>query len=507
MECRTLAIASPPTSAIEQLALLQGRWRRDWRTFYYETLGGTILTEDQEAVWDHVCGHMRTLVTSGHATGKDFDIGRIVPYFLFSYAPAIVITTAPTDRQVERVIWGEIHAAAARAKYPLGGSLLGKSWTISEKHYAIGFTSKDTQSSSQHFSGFHERNVLIILSEAPGINAATWSGLEGVTTGEHVRILAVGQAIGEAGDFYDAWKGSCRRGPQCPCLEWHHMQMSSWDAAEANERLQIPALASKSWCEQRRRKWGEDHPLYVSRVLGGMPESGGDRVIPIHAAMRAQELELPTGGPCGMGIDVAWRGEDDSVIAITRGQRLTRLVRMHGQNTLELASRAAAIVREERELYPDQRLATICVDVGGVGAGVYDQLWALSEELGLSVIGVNFGTPANRDEEYFDKGAEMWWQLREELKLGTAQLLPQGHPEAEELIAELTARQLSKRPDKLGRIRLESKQEMRSRGVASPDAADGYLLAREACRQQGSPLLASTVPDAAVGDGGAWVPV
>lgn len=487
------------SDACEQAALLQRRFREDWRFFYREALGGPPLWEKQHELWDSVLRHMYTLVTSGHATGKDYLIGRLVPWFLFSFSPSIVITTAPTDRQVEKIIWGEIHNAAARAKVELGGRLLVKEWTIAEKYYAIGFTSKDTQASSQHFQGFHQANVLIVLSEAPGIHESVWQALPGITTGEHVRVLAVGQAIGEVGAFYEAYRSACPRKLACNepgCELWHHMKISSWEAAEARERLGIPGLASRKWCEGRLKKWTEQSPLYISRVLGEFPDMAGNRVIALPWAARAQELELPTSGACGMGIDVAGAGSegDATTFCVVRGNRQTRLEAIHGMNTLEIVNRAVRIVREEREAYPEQPLRTITVDVG-YNPGVYDQLWSVSEELGLSVVGVNFGVPAEREDEYFDKGAEMWWTLREALRLGTFQLLPADHAESEDQLAELTSRQLSKKPDKRGRIRLESKEDMARRGISSPDRVDGLLLAREACHHVEMPMLAGTMAD------------
>ncbi len=488
-----MALLAPAASTAsrpitEQARILQSRFREDWRFFYHEALGGTVLWEKQHAIWDSVLRHMYTLVTSGHATGKDYIIGRLVPWFLFSFSPSIVITTAPTDRQVEKIIWGEIHAAAARAKVELGGRLLEKEWTIADKYYAIGFTSKDTQASSQHFQGFHEANVLIVLSEAPGIHESVWEALPGLTTGEHVRVLAVGQAIGEVGAFYDAYRSACPRKLACDesgCELWHHIKISSWEAAEARERLGIPGLASRKWCEGRLKKWTEQSPLYVSRVLGEFPEMAGDRIIALAWAARAQTLELSMQGACGMGIDPAWRGEDESAISVVRGQRLTRLETYSGIDTPTLVAKATRVVREEREAYPEQPLHAIAIDVG-YNPGAYDYLLRSSEELRLSVIGVNFGESADRNDEYVNKSAEMWWRLREELRVGTFQLLPPLHPESEELLAELTSRTVAKQLDKLGRIGLETKQDMRKRGVHSPDRVDSLLMAREAQRHGAS---------------------
>jgi len=470
---------------------LQARLQADWRFFYQKVLQGPPLWAKQELLWDSVIAHQRTLVMSGHATGKDFTIGRLVPWFLLGWAPAIVITTAPTDRQVRKVIWGEIHAAVRHSPIELGGKLLEQEWVLGEKHYAIGFTTRDYANASQRFHGFHQEHVLIVLSEAAGIHPTIWESLEGLAIGEHVRILAVSQPTGDAGPFYEAIRTGCRKGVECRCANWHLLDMSSWEAAEANARLGIKGLATTAWCEERKAQWGEDSPLYQARVLGQVPMTSVDRIIALSWAVRATELELSSDGPGGVGVDVAWKGDDDSVITVVRGARQTRREVLHGQDTIQVTGRTLQVLREEG-------LKSIAVDVGGIGAGVYDNLQAASGELTLNVIGVNFGARADEETLYVDKAAEMWWQLREELRLGTFQTLP-----GDEQIAQMTSRKCAL--DRKGRIQLEKKDELRRRGLPSPDQVDSLVLAREAQRQHDSlDLIVLTAEKQAEEDQAVW---
>ena len=435
----------------------------------------------QKEIWDSVQNRKRTLVVSGHSTGKDYITGRIVPWFVQCFVPSIVITTAPTDRQVAKIIWGEIRAAVHSSKFPLGGRLLNQEWLFNERHYAIGFTTRDYATQSQKFQGFHQENVLIVLSEAAGIHQNIWDAVEGVSTGKHVRFLATTQPTGDAGPFMDAYRNGCHnKDLKCPCPKWHIIHISSWEAAEANERLNIPALAAKEWCQERRDNWGEEGPLYQVRVLGLIPKVSTDAIISLAWAVQATELELSIEGTAAVGVDVAWKGDDDSVITVARGQRQTRKEIIHGQDTIEVANRTLQVLREEK-------LKNVAVDVGGVGAGVYDNLMAASEEMGLTVIGVNFGGSPEDKILYVDKGSEMWWLLREDLRNGLFQLLP-----GNDQIAQLTNRKY-KTPK--GRIKIEPKPDMKKRGVKSPDEADSLVLAREAQRNVGASLLTSTSPE------------
>jgi hypothetical protein len=207
-----------------------------------------------------------------------------------------------------------------------------------------------------------------------------------------------------------------------------------------------------------------------------------DRIIALSWAVRAAELELSSDGPGGVGVDVAWKGDDNSVITVVRGQRQTRREVLHGQDTIQVTGRTLQVLREEG-------LKSVAVDVGGIGAGVYDNLQAASGDLGLNVIGVNFGARADDETLYIDKAAEMWWQLREELRLGTFQTLS-----GDEQIAQMTSRKCAL--DKKGRIQLEKKDDLRKRGLPSPDQVDSLVLAREAQRQHDSLDLIVVTADA-----------
>ena len=111
---------------------------------------------------------------------------------------------------------------------------------------------------------------------------------------------------------------------------------------------------------------------------------------------------------------------------------------------------------------------------------------------------MNFGARADEDTLYVDKAAEMWWQLREALRLGTFQTLP-----GDEQIAQMTSRKCAL--DKKGRIQLEKKDDLRKRGLPSPDQVDSLVLAREAQRQHDSlDLIVVTAEARAEEDQAVW---
>ena len=159
-----------------------------------------------------------------------------------------------------------------------------------------------------------------------------------------------------------------------------------------------------------------------------------------------------------MGVDVARFGSDQSVIWLRQG-RDAESQGMHsyrGVDTMTLASEISRIASEKK---PD----AIFVDGGGVGGGVVDR----SRQIGLEIIEVNFGGKASQSG-YANMRAQMWGNLKDAIKDGIRL------PDNEDLVRDLTGVEYSYnlRND----IQLEKKDDMRKRGLDSPDLADALAL-------------------------------
>ena len=150
--------------------------------------------EKQRAIMQAVVRYPRVAVASANSCGKTFIAARLAAWFLCLYRPAIVITTAPTDRQVSEILWREIRAFAAKAKahgHPLGGKLFQTCrWEFGEDHFAIGFSTNESDPAK--FQGFHAPHVLVIADEAAGISEKIFEGITAVLKGAHSRLLAIG---------------------------------------------------------------------------------------------------------------------------------------------------------------------------------------------------------------------------------------------------------------------------------------------------------------------------
>jgi phage terminase large subunit len=154
-----------------------------------------------------------------------------------------------------------------------------------------------------------------------------------------------------------------------------------------------------------------------------------------------------------LGVDPARFGTDSTIIVARRGRELLEIRRFRGDDTM-------TVVGHVIEAIEDLRPTLVVVDEGGLGAGVLDRLL---EQRYKMVRGVNFGWKAKNPVMYQNKRAELWGLMRQWLK--TAALKPD-----RVLKKDLTGPRT--RPDSSGAIALETKEQMKKRGLASPDAAD-----------------------------------
>ncbi len=202
--------------------------------------------------------------------------------------------------------------------------------------------------------------------------------------------------------------------------------------------------------------------------------SSFDSFIPHEIVMRARKSEHQGSGPLIVGVDPARFGADSTAIAWRRGSEIEKVEKRHGLDTMQVAGWVARIIRDDQP-------AKVNIDVGGLGAGIYDRLI----EQGYGGFGsgqvnaVNFGSkpvePPALDETGKPSGgpanrrAEMWSNLKEALEGAEFSL-----PDIESLHADLTGPGYSYTSD--GRLQLESKDQMKKRGMPSPDEGDAVAL-------------------------------
>lgn len=396
-----------------------------------------------------------TICVSCNAGGKSFISAAVVLWFLFAHKDSMVLTSAPTWRQVTSVLWAEISKMYANAKYPLGGELITGKLEIGPKWYALGLPSSE----EVRFQGYHAEHILIVFDEAAGIDPHIYTAAQGNLTSQNSRMLLIGNPTSPTGMFYEYSKNP----------NWHRINISAFDSPAIEEPDKFPFLVNRKWITERAAEWGTSSPMYISRVLGEFPVESEETLIPLswlQAAVKRYETragkDLLISDHVYLGCDVARYGSDKSVCATYQPNKILPLKKLQGKDTV-----AVQRMVNQEALAAGNKLVQITVDDTGVGGGVTDNL----RHQMMPVIGVNFNQKAQNRRFFRNARCEIMWNVREVFKAGDIACPPD-----DELLNQLASIKYTM-DQKTNFIEIESKEEMKERGLKSPDCAWAVALA------------------------------
>lgn len=407
----------------------------------------------------------RVSVRSGQGVGKTGLEAATALWFLSCFPYPKVICTAPTRQQLHDVLWAEINKW--QAKSPVLKRIL--KWTktkIYMRNYEERwFATARTATKPENMQGFHEDYMLFIVDEASGVADPIMEAILGTLSGEYNKLLMCGNPTRTSGVFYDSHNKDRE--------DYRTLKVSCLDSPRT----------SKDNIAMLKRKYGEGSDVWRVRVEGEFPRGESDTFIALETALFAKdEVRVqPSGDTLYVGCDVARFGDDETTIYARIGMAVVATHFHHKEGTMVTAGWVLRVIKEVRELHQEVTHVQIRIDDDGVGGGVTDRLNEVNEEmdLGYEIIPVHNGSSSD-DEYYGNKGAETWGNIKELLeenmsnfmigKTGVLQL-----PDDEKLIAQLTTRKW--RMGSKGKIYLERKEDMKKRGLQSPDRADGFVLA------------------------------
>lgn len=416
----------------------------------------------QRAVLEAVRDHDRVAVRSANAVGKTSIAGRAVLWWLAGGPGSIALTTAPTDRQVRRLLWKEIRAGY----HASGGFFDGEIWEtrlrLADNWEALGLSTDDAES----FSGWHDERVLVVVDEASGVGEEIFEAIEGVLAGGHTKLLLISNPTRTSGQFFDAFHSERRL--------WETIAISALDTpsftGEQVSEATARQLVTKRWVDEKREKWGEESPLFQVRVLGEFPSTSDDTVCALSEVEQAVARVAERGYPVVVACDVARFGSDETVIAVRHGGRVRVERVLQGRDTMQVAGEVIRAVRAA-----DRSGVKVVVDDVGVGGGVTDRL----RELGLNVVGFNGGSSPRQRDDYPNRRSEAWF--------GLAEQLPDVDLDGDEqLLADLVAPRYS--IDSRGRRVVEAKELTKRRLGRSPDRGDAVVMAFAVDRYSASTL-------------------
>ena len=400
---------------------------------------------------------IQAAIAAGHGVGKSGLVAWVILWAISTYPDTRGVVTANTETQLRTKTWAELakwyhlcifrvwfeHTATAIISKQPGHD---KTWRID----AIPWS----ESNPEAFAGLHNqgKRILVIFDEASAIADKIWEVIEGAMTDKNTQImwLAFGNPTRAVGRFFDCFNRFRHRG--------FTMHVDAREAAMGNQE-QI-----KAWLED----YGEDSDFFKVRVRGVFPSTSEMQFISRAIVDEAIKRPIPyvhhTRCVAIMGVDVARFGTDKSVIRVRFAQdaRSFKKRTYRGLDGFQLGAKVAEWYNELMGMGVEK--IVINVDSGGVGGSPCDWL----RHNGYPVNEINFGSGATDSTRYKNLRAEMWGRMREWLSQGGC------IEDDQDLITDLTGVEYAYTPT--NQIILEKKEDLKKRGLASPDDADSLAL-------------------------------
>ena len=433
------------------------RWVREPVAFVREVLG--IEPDDWQAdVLNGYATHDRVALKACKGPGKTAVEAWAGLHFMACYPHCKVIGTSITGDNLRDGLWTEFSKWMQRSPFLMSQFDWSAERIVHKQHPSTWFAAarawpKDADKTQQAntLAGIHNDYILFLLDEVSEYPDGVVAAVEGnLSTGKVTKLIAAGNPTKSSGPLHRMCTTDRAR---------YFVKEITGDPDDPRRAKRI----SLEWARDQIAAWSRDSNYVRVNVLGQFPHGGSDNYISpdlVSAAMqrsikRADYIDAPRV----LGVDVARFGDDRSVLTPRQGV-VTFRQRVHRElSTMELVGQVV-LFAEESKFKPDM----IFVDDIGVGGGVSDRL----EELGQPVMRVNASARANHPVLYGNKRVEMWGEAKDWLAAGGSL------PDDPELHAELTAPTYKQHSS--GAVYLESKDEMKKRGLNSPDKADSWVL-------------------------------
>ena len=424
-------------------------YREDPVRFVREMLGAEPFDYQQEFLEALSKGTRKMSVKSGHGTGKSTTASWAMLWFLLLRFPNKVVVTAPTSSQLFDAMFAELKRWINELPPELQQLLNVKSDRVelvsapSEAFISCRTARAETP---EALAGVHSDHVLLIVDEASGVPEQVFEAAAGSMSGHSATTLMLSNPTRSSGTFFES----------------HNRMADSW-WTRTWSCIDSP-LVSDEFVDEMRMRYGEDSNAFRVRVLGQWPLADDNTIIPFHLVETAQhrDVEVFEDSKIVWGLDVARFGNDATALCKRQGSVITEVRSWRG---LDLMQTCGRVVAEYNALPPSKRCSELLVDSIGLGSGVVDRL----RELDLPVRGINVAESPSMGDTYMNLRSELWFKAKAFLEERSCKI-----PKDDQLLSELTSIRYSFTSS--GKMKAESKDEMRRRGLGSPDLADAFCL-------------------------------
>jgi hypothetical protein len=424
----------PVVAAFQQFL---ARYKDDPYGFVVNVLGATPLPWQKDFLEAVARGERRISIRAGHGVGKSTACSWVLIWHMICRFPQKSVCTAPTASQLYDALFAEVKHWVNKLPDFIRETIEVFSDKITLKAAPeSSFLSARTSSADrpEAMAGVHSEHVILIFDEASAVPEPVFESAAGSMSGHSAVTIMIGNPTRNSGLFYKS----------------HHELSGNWFTMHVS--CLNCGLVSDDFVNQIRTTYGDTSNAFRVRVLGEFALKEDDTLIPAELVDSAmiRDIRPDVGSGIIYGLDVARFGDDRTVLCKRQG------------NVADLMETTGRVVAEARLDKPE----LICVDSIGLGAGVADRL----RELGLNVRDVNVSETASMNHASAAKLRDELWLTVKEWLNNRACYIPKNDDLRQELVAP-TYTFLSN-----GKLKVESKGELKKRGMRSPDLADALCL-------------------------------
>ena len=403
----------------------------------------------------------RIVVASGHDIGKTCLTAFIQLWALSTMPGTKGQCTANTGQQLKTKTWSELAKWNRLSINSDWFEVTATSIYTTQEKYKLEWRSDMAiwrENRTEAFAGFHNygKRILILVDEASGIPQPIWDTIEGFFLDKDTEIicLAFGNPLQNSGGFYEIFREEERRKQENLQPIWKTFNIDSREV----EGVNLDEI------DKMIEIHGEDSDFVKTRVRGLFPNASSTQFIPTQLCWEARK-RTPTAlvvDPLVCGIDFAMSGTANCVFYFRRGLdgKTIPPIILPGKeihDATHLADLACEILATHK---PDM----VFGDKGSMGGPVMD----IMRRLGYNVIPVNFGGEPTDKLRYYNKSAEMAMAKKQWLYDGGAIW---DDPKIQDDMCQREYGQTLK-----GQLKLETKEDMKKRGLESPDVDDALNL-------------------------------
>lgn len=308
------------------------------------------ISNQQIEILDAVVKTRRLSIRAGRGIGKTTVLSWMILWWMCCFSKPKVVATAPSFPQLMSVLWPELALWLKQSKIVDYFTLTATKFYLTEDP-ETSFAEPRTASKEESLQGLHATNLLLIMDEAPGIGDGIYEMIQGSLTRANNKIIQMGNPTRTSGFFYDSHHKFSHR--------WTNLHYSSEDSS----------LVDKEWLDDMLDKYGRTHQLYRVHVLGEFPTGDPDAFIALEDVDKAVARNVcpEEGDVVELGVDVARKGADQTVVAWRHGYKVYPLISRDKTTVPETVDLVKTTVKAARAKTGYMGVIRVKVDDTGLG--------------------------------------------------------------------------------------------------------------------------------------------